>query len=502
MPEPPLAVVDIGSNSGRMIVVRLSTAGCLEIISDARTPLRLVGEIDSEGRLGSAAVERIVAAVRDFQSIAVAARAVRTVGVATAAVREAVNGARVVERVRRDTGLEITVIDGEEEARLAFLGAVHGLPVEDGLLVDVGGGSLEISQFRERRLSRSWTLPLGALRLTGRFLVADPPRASEISQLCQHTATTLADDKVPPLTGEQRMVGSGGTIRNIAKMHHATLTYPIPRLHGYVLGRREVRDIASRVCSRRLSRRAALAGLSSDRADSITGGALAVQVVMEMLGASDLVVSGQGLREGVALARLGGRLPSSSAVREASVSALVSRFTTCDSARAQRRRRMVAALIDMLDPETLPELREALDHAATLLDVGRSVDYYHRWEHAATIVLAADLRGFSHRTIAMLASLIERAGRDRASLPGGSVLLSADDRRAIGRAAVVLALADELERRLPPRRLPTLQHRRRKRALVLSVPMTHQWQPAGVADRFRRVFGEALVIEPAGSMTS
>jgi exopolyphosphatase/guanosine-5'-triphosphate,3'-diphosphate pyrophosphatase len=499
-PSQPLAVIDIGSNSGRVIVVRLSSRGHLEILSDARTSLRLIRDLTGGGRLGSAAVERTVAAMRDFLAVARSAGARRTVAVATAAVREATNSDDFVARVEAATGLDIRVIDGDTEAHYAFTGAVHGLPVEGGLLVDVGGGSLEISHFRNRRALRGWTLPLGALRLTDRFLVGDPPKSGEITRLRDHVVQMVRAAGLPPLRDDESVVGTGGTLRNIAKVHRAAQSYPIPRLHGYELSRRGVREVADRVVSTPLRRRAAISGLSADRADSIVGGVVVVQTVLDVIAAPGMIVSGQGLREGIAFEELSAALPSTGAVRQASLTALASRFTTWAADRAKRRARMAGLLLDILCPDAGGEMQETLDQAATILDAGRSVDYYNRWDHAADIVLSADLRGFSHRRIALLAAVIQRAGRDRASLRPYSALLDAADQRMVERVAVVLVLADEVERRMAPGEAPVAEMVERKRStLTLALPIPFDLQAADAGERFRRVFGRDLVVLPLRS---
>lgn len=488
-------MIDIGSNSGRIIVVRVTGGGHLEILSDARVGLRLMRDINTSGLLGPDALERTVAALHDFTAVAAGSGAERTIALATAAVREASNGAEFVTLLRDRTGLDIRVIDGDEEARLAFSGAVNGLPIEHGMLIDVGGGSLELAHFRNRRAQRSWTLPLGALRLTDAFLESDPPRASEIDALHDHVTEMLRDAGVPGLADDERLVGTGGTIRNLAKMHRATIDYPIPRLHGYTVGRKPLRELVSRIAGRPLSRRSTLPGLSSDRADSIAGGGLIVQAAMEALSASDLTVSGQGLREGVVYEETLTAVPPTAAVRAASIDAIAARFSSWDSERARRRTEIALALWDEMRPNG-EETREALRHAATILDVGRSVDYYRRWEHAAEIVVSGDLHGFSHRTIAMIAALIVRAGNRRPSLDVYSALLDGRDRRNIGRGAVLLALADEVERRIPKGAAVSMQPYHGDGSVVLVLPVPHDWTPVELASRFQRVFGRDLWIEP------
>lgn len=493
----PLAVIDIGSNSGRIIVVRLTADGHLEVLSDARVALRLMRDIDVTGRLGPEALERTVAAVHDFIAVAAGSGARRTIALATAAVREARNAPDFVRELEARTGLDIQVITGDEEARLAFSGAVNGLPIENGVLVDIGGGSLELAHFRNRRVERSWTLPLGALRLTDHFLQSDPPRQSEIAALQEHVAEMLADAGVVGLADDERLVGTGGTIRNLAKMHRASVVYPIPRLHGYTIGRKPLRELVSRIVGRRYSRRTTLPGLSTDRADSIAGGALVVQAAMEALGAPDITVSGQGLREGVVYEELIDQMPPTREVRRASVAAIACRFGTWDRERARRRTEIALALWDEMRPNG-DEGREVLEHAATMLDVGRSVDYYRRWEHAAEIIVSADLHGFSHRAIAMMAALIVRAGNRRTGLLDTySTLIDGRDRRNIGRGAVLLAVADEVERRIPTGQAVSVHPYRTDDTLVLVLPVPHDWEPAELSSRFQRVFGRELSIEPS-----
>jgi len=497
VPTPPLAVIDIGSNSGRVAVLALTDQGHLEMLSDGRTSLALIDDVAAEGRLTPEAIDRVVRTVRDFLCIARTARATRTVAVATAAVREASNAAELAERLRVETGVELAVIDGATEAQYALVGAVHGLSVEDGMLVDIGGGSVEISRFRSREAVSTWSLPLGAGRLTRNFLASDPPRPAEVRALRDHVESSLAEIELPTLDPTEQLVGTGGTIRNLAKVHRAHTTYPIPRMHGYVLDRGDVRDVVDLLVAAPLERRMDVGGLSRDRADTVTGGGLAVLTVMDTVQARTLMVSGRGLREGVALAHTR-RVPSAGAARRASVAALVARFSTWEAGRATRRRRVAAALLDAMLPHADHELKDTLDQAALILDVGRSVDYYHRWEHAAAIVVAADLRGFSHRRIALLSSTIAGAGGGRPSIRGYTPLLSSGDRRPVEQLSVILAIADQIERRSAGAdTVPQVRQRERRRTVVLRLDGCDAWQPSDLGRRFRRAFGRDLEVEPA-----
>lgn len=495
--DSPLAVIDLGSNSARIAVLRLDNAGQLDVIADARTSLQLARHIDARGRIEAAAITDAVAAVRDFRAVAAAAGAERTVAVATAALRTATNRDAVLARLEADTGLTISVIDGDAEARYAFLGAVHGLPIDSGYLVDVGGGSFELAYFERRRPLRWWTFELGSLVTTDQFLRSDPPRPSEIAELRDHVTRTLRDAGVPVLPDDGGMVGTGGTVRNLAKMHMRSVGHPIARVDGYVLQRRDVRDLTSRLTARNLTSLRAVPGLSTDRADSIVGGALVVVAAMDALGARSLMVSGHGLREGIALAELNLPLPEVWEVRRSSVAALAARFATWDEGRAQRRVELVRAILAVADPTMNAEMREVLDYAATLLDVGQSINYYDRWTHAAAVVASADLQGFTHREVALIATTLARLGKGRSNLPRYARLCTPDDIRRIDRLAAVLELADELDRRVDGGGPPSVRYDDRRNRVVVTTGLPYVWEPDYLTRRFRARLGRTLILRPA-----
>ena len=159
--------------------------------------------------------------------------------------------------------------------------------------------------------------------------------------------------------------------------------------------------------------------------------------------------------------------------------------------------RVLSTLIGAAAPETEASVRDAAEHATMLLDIGRSVNYYDRWMHSATIVSLADLRGFSHRDIALIATVLARMGRGRSTLPRYARLLAPADLPQVDRVAILLELADELEHRLPQRAAATARADQRRQRVVLSAPLDYLWNPEDLARRFRRRFGNALVFRPS-----
>jgi len=492
----PVAIIDIGSNSARIVVYARDAAGHLRTLASARAALRLVEEVDARHRLGKLAMARALDALRDFRAIAWGAGAQEIKAVATAAMREAADAQTFLDRAGRELSIEIKVIDGESEGRYGFIGGVRGLPVESGLLFDMGGGSLQVSRFENRRLGAVTSLPLGALRLSRAFLKSDPPRHRQVRDVQTHVKQTLKMARIAPLGGEEVLVGTGGTVRNLAKIDGAKRRYPIAPVHGYVLKRRHVARIAALLAARRLEDRARVPGLSDERADSIVAGAVAVDALMQTVGADRVLVSGLGIREGLAYSLWSEGVPPVDAAQQSSVASLSSRFWGVNPQRAARRARLAEALLLGIEPKAASEIREALSFAAQLLDIGRSVNFFDRHEHAADIVLGTDLNGFSHRQIALISAIIRGARRDEKSdAERYSPILHASDWNAVHRARAILALAEDIEARCPEGSSVEVRCSLSKFRVNLEVPALAGWRPRGLGKRFERNFGRALVIK-------
>lgn len=490
----PICVIDIGSNSARIVVYRLEGGVSTQILASSRGALRLVRELDATHRLSREAQERAWEALQDFRAIALGAGASRTIALGTSAVRDAENGKAFMAEIQKRFGFEARVLSGEEEARYGFLGAVGGLPVENGRLFDVGGGSMQITRFRERRIASALSVPLGSLRLSDAFLKSDPPTSGELRRLSDHVHSVLEKAKIEPLEPGEHLVGTGGTLRNLAKIDLRSRDYPVHRLHAYMLTRKRLKEVVLLLSSQKMKKRANIPGMNDDRGDSIVGGGLAISTLVHMVGASEVMVSGQGIREGFARSLLSEDLPSPGDLRTASVRAFASRFAGWEEPSARRRAAITEALASGLDLTTDRDLSEALQHAATLLDVGRTVDFFDRHEHVADIVLATDWLGFTHRGVALVSAIARAAGDEDTKPQTYSPLVTENDEDAVRRAATLLVLADDIEERCPRGEAVTIECRAGKDQVTIKVRALAGWRPRSTGKRFERVFGRALTV--------
>lgn len=488
----PVAVIDLGSNSSRLVVFRVGPGGVLDVVADEHVSLQLIRGLDDEGRLRDRAMTGALRLLRDFRRIAEAAGATTIQAFGTAALREATNNREFLDRARKESGIRLALLDGAGEGRAGFLGAAYGLPVRDGLVFDIGGGSLQVTRFVDRSQHRTFSLPLGALRVTDEFLGSDPPSSGQVKKLRAHVARQLEKAKIGRLSATHTVIGTGGTVRNLAKVDARRWDYPITRLHGYDLTLTRMRELVTLFLGRDSSARASLPGLNRSRADSIVGGCIVAEGVLEACGARHFLVAGQGMREGIVLAAAGGRLPEPVKVRASSVAAFAARFATCDPVRAARRTRVATSLYDHLEPYPEPTWREMLTHASALFDAGRSIDYYRLQAHTASMIRSSGLAGFSHRGIALVSSMVEMADPEGWDPRRCSPPLGEDDYDALERAGIVLCLADLVEQRRLPGPPSAVSTRTTGREFVLREPGMDAWEDADFARRFRDAFGKDL----------
>jgi len=490
----PLAIIDIGSNSARLVIYQRESTGQLRILGSARQARRLVHEVDRGRRLSAKSITATLQTLAEFRSMIRAYGAKRIVAVATAAMRDADNGNELTDRARVQLGLRIDVIDSGKEGYYGCVGGIRALPVGDGIVFDLGGGSVQIVEFQNRRPGAACSLPLGSLRLSEAFIRHDPPVKKEVRALSDYVERTIKDACVRRLPSGGVLVGVGGTIRNLAKIDARLQSYPIPRVHGYTLSRERLDAIVDLLCQKRMRSARKIAGLSRDREDSIVGGALAIQVLVAGLRANKILVSGQGVREGLVHSVANDDLPPPEKVREAALTSLAGRFSTWNADWAERRGIIVLKLLDSLAPRVDADIKMALQEAAFLLDIGRSVDFFDRFKHAASMVVGTELDGFSHRNILLLSTIIANAPDGNAGLPANAPALKNSEHGDIKRAAILLKMADDMLQHWPKGLPVVFDCQTGPEEIHIVGEGLDGWIPRGIGSRFENLFDRRLVV--------
>ena len=304
-------MLDLGSNTVHLLLVDAHYGAAPIPASKLKMPLRLSEHLAADGSVETAAIDQLVDFVSRGQRLAEDMGATDIMAFATSAIREAANGDEVLARVRQETGLDIAVLSGEDEARMTFLAVRRWFGWSSGriLVLDIGGGSLELASGADEEPDVAVSVPLGAGRLTRDFLASDPPQPDDVRALRRHARATIAD-----VVGRLRRVGepritvaTSKTFRQLARIAGAA-----PSSEGMhvrrVLRLEDLREITPRLAGMTAVQRSKIPGVSEGRSEQMVAGAIVAEAAMDLLEVPELVVCPWALREGIILHRMD-RLP-------------------------------------------------------------------------------------------------------------------------------------------------------------------------------------------------
>jgi exopolyphosphatase/guanosine-5'-triphosphate,3'-diphosphate pyrophosphatase len=315
-----LGVLDVGSNTVHLLVVDAHRGGHPTPMSSTKEPLRLAESIDNSGRLTRRGADMLVSTVGEFAKIARSSGCADVMAFATSAVRDAANCDDLLARVRAETGVDVQVLGGVDEARLTFLAVRRWFGWSAGRIIDldIGGGSLELSSGVDEEPDVALTLPLGAGRLTREWLPDDPPGRRRVAMLrdwldseLAEAAQTLVDAGPPDLA-----VGTSKTFRSLARLTGAAPSAAGPRVNR-VLTANGLRQLIAFISRMTTADRADLEGVSAERAPQIVAGALVAEASMRALSLEAVQICPWALREGIILRRLDSEADGSALVQAA-----------------------------------------------------------------------------------------------------------------------------------------------------------------------------------------
>jgi exopolyphosphatase / guanosine-5'-triphosphate,3'-diphosphate pyrophosphatase len=449
-----VAVIDMGSNSWRLVVFGYEPGTpWWSLVDEIREAVRIGAGMGAASDNGGGRVLRPDRVELALHTAAVYSAFCRATGVdqvealATSAIRDADNGEELLAEIERTTGLHARVISGEEEARYGWLAIANSTTIEDGFGLDIGGGSIQALRIEGRHLAGSESLRLGAVRVSERFLPDEKAGSKQMKALRSHAAAKL--EKLGWWSGGGRLVGIGGTIRNLAAAAMKRLDIPDIDVQGFRLTRDALEELIDELASRPVSKRNQVKGIKYDRADVILGGALVLATALDEGGFDAIEVTEAGLREGAFFERLLGEDGLFDDVRAESVHNLAHRFGHDDD-HDLHVWELSASMYDGLVAAGLHEYgreeRELLWAACILHDIGVAVDYDDHHRHSYYLTLNAGLPGFTPREL-ILIGLIARYHRkgepDASDL--GDLAEPGDDHR-LRLLCGVIRLAEQLER--------------------------------------------------------
>jgi len=528
---PCFAAIDVGSNAIRLRIVEAdgpspAAGGRVQLpllpaesawreVASVRAPVRLGGEVFLTGKLAPTSIGRACAAFKEFRREMDAAKVVAYRATATSAVRDAANGHTLVERARREAGIELEIIYGVEEARLIQLAVSRRLALEDRqvLLIDVGGGSTELTVLDKGQSSFSISLPLGSVRLLEAFMKDATTVSHETTRIVQEAVDRALVEARPQLSrlagaavapdARLTLVGTGGNIETLAALCPAK-----ERVPGEVAADiAEVRALFPKLCAMSPAERARTYGLRPDRADTIVPAAAIFLRIAESLGASYIVTPQVGLKDGILEELVDKHFQVWDVLREAenvlgACMRLGQRFQF-DEAHGAHVARLAARLFDDLrDEHQLSDRDRLLLRAAALLhDIGDFVRYDGHHKHSYYLIQNSDIMGLTldeRAVIANVARYHRKSGPDP-SHPNFRDL-DKESRGKVRELSAMLRIADALDREhLGKVRNVQANIEGGKGRVLLKIDGDHEreleeWTVRAKAGLFRDVFGLEIVI--------
>ncbi len=507
MRNEPVAVIDIGSNTIRSLVVEPLPGGGYRSLDDEREVVRLASGLTRRGALTDIAIRRAVRALERMAAIARGRGVRRIQTVATSAIRNARNRAVFVERVRRATCLRVRVISGAEEARLAFRSAALSFDLANTpcAVVDVGGGSTELVLAIGSHIQEVHSLPLGAVALTEMHPASDPIRRREFRSLRRAVRRALRTAAIEADPRPLVLIASGGTASAVAQMMMARENLQGRDVQGFELTQADLLHLREALLRRTLGERRQMPGLSPDRADIIVAGVAILYEVMNVLKVNTLRISARGIRHALIDRMIRGRKLDRAAApsrgRRLQAAEAFGRSLRFEQTHARQVQRLALRLFDDLaGPLGLDAgERDLLAAAALLHDVGYVVSFRQHHKHAYHLIAHAQIDGFTpreHEIIALAARYHRKAPPRRRHAAWAS--LPRRWRDVVRRLSAILRIADGLDRR-HSQRVRDLHcdvgSRRVRIDLEGEADLAVEIHGAsGKAGLFRTVFGRALTL--------
>jgi exopolyphosphatase/guanosine-5'-triphosphate,3'-diphosphate pyrophosphatase len=447
-----LSAIDIGSNSIRQTIADVSPTGVIRVVDEMKAAPRLGAGLAERGSISEIAIQNALSTLTRMDTLAKQLGVKRTEVVATSAVREASNGDHFLKLVRAETGLKVKVLRGEDEARLAFRSALahFDLGVGRAVVMDIGGGSLELALSADGLVDRLISLPLGAIRTTERYLGSGPKKKA-MRKLRKHVRLELRRHLSARHWHAARIICSGGTFTSLASIYLARIGMESAKtVHGTVIPRVELEHIVDMLHNMSPAERQTVPGLNAARSDIIVGGLAVAAEVAARIEAKELVVSGYGIREGILLesAHVAPAPADPGEARERSVRELAER-SHYEAPHSKHVQTLALQLFDSIGQRLgcTPDDRRLLSDAALLHDIGYHISYEKHNKHSYHLIEHADLLGMTPAEQIVVANV---ARYHRGAEPkkkhrnyGG---LDRSIRETIKRLSAILRVADGYDR--------------------------------------------------------
>ncbi len=448
-----LGIIDLGSNTARLLIVEVSENGYFQIIDQLKEAPRLGEGMESEGFLKPQRIQATIKVLKMFRRLCDVHGIDKIIAVATAAVRRAKNQRSFLDEIAATCGIKFRVLSAEEEAIYVYRGVINTMDVPKGIILEIGGGSTKIIYYNRRNLLNYETLPFGAITLTELFAAENlsPEKQAEKTEAF-FTEQLEKIEWLKNVDPETQLIGVGGSFRNLCRMTKIMKKYPLRTIHNYVVQDSDFEHVYDLLKSLDLDRKKKIKGLSSGRADILPAAFAAINAFKKYMNLGDVVISGSGLRTGLLFnyaMPLTIEKPVSDVLNH-SLNSLIE-FYGCNRAHTEQTAMLAIQLFKQLRVlHKFPrQYIRILKIAAYLYESGKSVGFYNFEKHSAYIILNSNICGVSHRDLVMASFVAASTGIDDINVQDWNRyhdILTDEDVDAVRKMGVMLRIANAFDR--------------------------------------------------------
>ena len=450
--QQKFAIIDLGSNSVRLVVYAQDESGAIYELDNIKSVIRLSSHINDKGEITKDGIKKTIKCLRRYKQFCNRRQITEIIGIATAAIRSAANQQYVLDLIQEETGLPFRVLNGEEEAYYGFLAAVNSVPVDEAITVDMGGGSTEVTYFKDRKIIHSHSFPFGVVTLTQQFMNTQRPTFDRLIELKKFIVEQFSSQSWI-LSKGCPIIAMGGTARNLARVHQRKRQYSMSSLHHYIMDTDEVGYVFDWLKQLPIEQRKEVQGLSKDRADIIVAGMGVFLHLMELTGSGHLIISNKGLRDGVLFEKSTrqGNQPVLQNVLRYSTEQFMKRYKA-DWSHCTHVAKLSVQLFDELKKESVHSYgereRALLEAGALLHDIGRSINIIESSRHTFYLLQNVLLTGATHKE-RLLIGLIASYKNNRQLREFSAAhqdILSKQDEHFVHKLGVLVLVARVLDR--------------------------------------------------------
>lgn len=448
-----IAVIDLGSNSIRLIVVNIMPNGYFVVFDELKETVRLGQDMSRDGFLKPSKIAQAVKTLKMFRKLCDSYNVDRVYAVATNAVRKAKNQKSFIEEINAVCGFKFKVLTEEEEATHIYQGVINSLDIPKGVIVDISGSCIQIINYNRRNILNRECLQFGPMTLNDKYSGEDMAPEMQVKMMEAYVTEQLANIPwLKELDYDTQFVGVGGSFRNIAKIVKRIKRYPFDMIHNYNIGKDDFNTVYDMVKVLDSDKRAKIKGLNTERADIFSAALAIVKSFIEYTGFEGMVISGAGLREGIMFNHavpMTVEKPITDVLGHSLYTMM--NYYDINIPHAEHVCNLSIQLYKQLRVlHKLPrQYVKALRIAALLHDSGRRIKFYDRYKHTFYFIANAGLYGVSHRDILLAAFIAQGSRSDDFNMSEWNKykdLLHDEDLVAVMKLSVMLRIAESFDR--------------------------------------------------------